>query len=61
MKENAINISCAETNTTWLLEGIRFFFFNEIFDNRVFGDFLRRVEACFYACFYAANWLPPVG
>jgi len=24
MKENAINISCAETNTTGLLEGIRF-------------------------------------
>jgi len=46
MKENAINISCAETNTTWLLEGIRFskfdltIFFNEICDKRVFGDFL---------------------
>ena len=42
-----LHISCAETNTTWLLEGIRFskfdltlFFFNEICDNKVFGDFL---------------------
>ena len=40
-----LHISCAETNTTWLLEGIRFSkfdltFFNEICHIKVLGDFL---------------------
>ena len=60
-----LHISCAETNTTWLLEGIRFSknylsYFNEICDNRVFGDFLEEQKHVFMHDFMQQS-LRPIG